>query len=180
MPTTIMIIRHAEKPLKSDDARGVDTDGANDKHSLTVTGWARAGALVELLASHRNPPPAGLRRPDGLVASEGGGSNSTRPAETLVPLAAKLGLEVDTTFSRGQEAELVAALAGRAGAVLVAWQHESISDIVAHLGAVTPAPPVGWPDSRYDVVWVFEGGSGKWTFRQVPQLLLAGDSAEPL
>jgi len=39
-----------------------------------------------------------------------------------------------------------------------------------------------WPDDRFDIVWVFEPGSSgdSWRLRQVPQLLLAGDRAEPI
>jgi hypothetical protein len=42
--------------------------------------------------------------------------------------------------------------------------------------------PQIWPDDRFDLVWVFEPGStgGSWRLRQVPQLLLAGDRAEPI
>ena len=47
----IMLIRHAEKPLHpSGSPHGVDQEGQQDPHSLTVTGWIRAGALIELFA----------------------------------------------------------------------------------------------------------------------------------
>jgi hypothetical protein len=91
-PATLMVVRHAEKPPDSGYPRGIDADGDNDKHSLVVTGWARAGALVELFASTRNPPAAGLLKPDALYASLGGDSKSQRPMQTLLPLAARLGL----------------------------------------------------------------------------------------
>ena len=40
--TTIMLIRHAEKPDGNDS--GVDPKGNPDKHDLIVRGWQRAGA----------------------------------------------------------------------------------------------------------------------------------------
>ena len=42
--------------------------------------------------------------------------------------------------------------------------------------------PQVWPDDRFDLVWVFEPNPDAPTFRlrQVPQLLLAGDRAEPI
>lgn len=43
-PATLMVVRHAEKPPDSGNPRDIDADGDNDKHSLVVTGWARAGA----------------------------------------------------------------------------------------------------------------------------------------
>ena len=68
------------------------------------------------------------------------------------------------------------------GVVLIAWQHQDIPAIGAHLlahsGASGIALPTSWPQDRYDLVWVFDrpAGSGPITaFTQVPQLLLAGD-----
>ena len=49
-----MLIRHSEKPLHpSGSPHGVNPDGQHDPHSLTVTGWIRAGTLVELFAPSR-------------------------------------------------------------------------------------------------------------------------------
>ena len=49
----IMIIRHAEKP-EHHGPRGVDENGDEDKKSLTVRGWQRAGALVQFFAPSGN------------------------------------------------------------------------------------------------------------------------------
>ena len=38
--------------------------------------------------------------------------------------------------------------------------------------------PFEWPEDRFDLVWVFDRHSRKPAFKQVPQLLLAGDEAE--
>jgi hypothetical protein len=176
VPPTIMIIRHAEKP-SSGKPHGVTEDGTTDKHALTVTGWVRAGALAELFGSTRNGPPAGLLRPDAVYAGLGGDSQGLRPAQTVVPLAARLNLPVVTKFGRGEEQALATELNARTGASLVCWEHESISDIVKHLGSVDPVPP-SWPGDRYDMVWVFtRTNGGGWHYTQVPQLLLAGDRA---
>ncbi len=62
------------------------------------------------------------------------------------------------------------------GAPLGSWQHRLIPSIARYLGSVHPAVPKKWPEERYDLVWVFtRRGDGSWRFRQVPQLLLAGD-----
>lgn len=179
-PATLMIVRHAEKPPDSGNPRGIDANGDNDKHSLVVTGWARAGALVELFASTRNPPAAGLLKPDALYASLGGDSKSQRPMQTLLPLAARLGQNINTTFGKGSESNVAAELAARSGTTLVAWEHEAIPAIVAGLGTVDPTPPSKWPDGRFDMVWVFSATGPGWRFHQVPQLLLAGDSPNPI
>lgn len=179
----LMIIRHAEKPTGS--ARGVTADGIQDPESLTVPGWSRAGALVELFAPRGsdNTPAAvrsGLLRPVAVVASNPRRDGSKRPFQTVTPLAAELAVTVNLAQAKGQEAELVEGLRGLAGPVLIAWQHESIPAIVAHLGPVSPTPPPTWPDSRFDMVYVFTRAGDHWKFTQVPQLLMAGDSAQPL
>ena len=175
----IMIIRHAEKPPDSGKPYGITPDGTKDSHSLTVAGWTRAGALVELFAPDNGILPAGLAKPDRIYAS-GAGENGQRPIQTVTPLAAKLNYDLDTDYGKGDESKLAAEIATLSGTTLVSWEHEDIPDIVAALGTVTPAPPDSWPDARFDMVWVLAGGPASWTFRQVPQLLLAGDSSTPL
>lgn len=175
-----MIIRHAEKPLPTEPASGIDPSGRRDKRSLTVEGWQRAGALVELFAPVRGRPPAGLWRPEAVYAAAARHGRSRRSIETVEPLARQLGLEVDDRYEPGQEAQLTAELVDRPGATLVSWHHKSLSKIVDDLGEVTPAPPPHWPADRYDMVWVFVRAGGGWRFTQVPQLLLPGDRPAPI
>ncbi len=171
----IMIVRHAEKPTESNEQFGVRPDGDHDRHSLSVRGWTRAGALVGLFAPHRGEPTAGLARPDAIYASGHTGDGSRRPIQTVTPLAERLGQEVHSDWAVVEEAELATSLAARRGAALVAWHHEAIPNIVRALGSVAPATPKNWPDDRFDVVWTFTRAGSGWQFAQVPQLLLAGD-----
>lgn len=175
----IMIIRHAEKPPDSGKPYGITPDGTKDPHSLTVAGWSRAGALVGLFAPDDGRLPAGLRKPDRIYAS-GAGEKGQRPIQTVTPLAAKLGYQLDTDYGKGDENALAEQIRTLSGSTLVSWEHENIPAIVAALGPVSPTPPGSWPDGRFDMVWVFAGGPGGWTFSQVPELLLAGDSSTPL
>jgi broad specificity phosphatase PhoE len=176
----IMLIRHAEKPLHPDGPCGVTPHGQEDPHSLTVTGWIRAGALVQLFAPAHGDPPAGLRRPDTIYATAHAGGHSKRSIQTVDPLASRLGLEVVTRYAEGDEAHLAKELGTRAGVTLVAWHHESIHSIGHHLGAVDPPVPESWPADRFDVVWTFTPDGHGWRFAQVPQLLLPGDLADPI
>ena len=177
----IMLIRHAEKPLHpSGSPRGVNPDGQEDPHSLTVTGWMRAGALVELFApSHGDPRPE-LRRPDTIYASAHAGGESKRSAQTVGPLASRLGLEVIKRYADGDEARLTREISTRPGATLIAWHHEALHRIAHHLGEVNPAPPHHWPSDRFDVVWTFTPDERGWRFTQVPQLLLPSDLPYPI
>jgi hypothetical protein len=68
-PSTIMIVRHAEKPTKSNEQLGIRPNGEHDRHSLSVRGWTRAGAVVGLFAPQHGEPRAGLARPDAIYAS---------------------------------------------------------------------------------------------------------------
>jgi hypothetical protein len=175
-----MLIRHAEKPLPTGPRSGISPSGRQDKRSLTVEGWLRAGALVELFAPMRGRPPAGLWRPEAVYAAAARHGRSRRSIETVEPLVRQLGLEVDDRYEPGQEAELAAELIDRPGATLVSWHHKSLSKIVDNLGEITPWPPRRWPADRYDMVWVFVRVGDGWRFEQVPQLLLPGDRPVPI
>ena len=177
----IILIRHAEKPLHpSGSPHGVDPEGVMDPHSLTVSGWIRAGALVELFAPSRGELPAELRRPDTIYASAHAGGHSKRSAQTVGPLAARLGLQVIKRYAAGDETHLTREISSRPGTTLVAWHHEAIHKIAEHLGEVNPAPPRHWPHDRFDVIWTFTPDHTGWRFTQIPQLLLPGDLPYPI
>jgi hypothetical protein len=106
-----MVIRHAEKP--EDAIQGVDINGLNDKESLTVKGWQRAGALARFFAPLKaDQLRSGVAQPKFLFASgpvgkkekkAGNGSKSERPEQTLMPLSELLGAPVSLNFIAGQE-----------------------------------------------------------------------------
>lgn len=183
MSTKIMVIRHAEKPAESGFPKGVLDTGEHDSESLTVQGWQRAGALTCLFA-----PTTGvikypeLAQPQFLYASRTGKhSSSRRPQQTIIPLSAKLGLSINTDFWKGEEQALVNSALSCDGVVLISWQHEYIHAIANEILGNATAPQ-NWPGSRFDVVWVFDLNptTGKYSFKQVPQLLLASDLPTPI
>ncbi len=183
MPASkIMVIRHAEKP--DDDADGVTAAGAKDAEELTVRGWQRSGALVRLFAPRNGKfiDPR-LAQPKTIFASAvGKHSKSLRPQHTVLELANDLKLPLNLSFRKGDEAGLVKGAVPAAGPVLIAWEHEAIPDIVNAIVGNTTTCPQKWPGSRFDMVWVLDRkavGTG-WDFAQVPQLLLSGDSKEPI
>jgi broad specificity phosphatase PhoE len=177
----IMLIRHGEKPLHPcGSPHGVNPHGEHDPHSLTVTGWIRAGSLVELFAPSRGEPPAELRRPDTIYASAPAGGHSKRSMQTVGPLSARLGLQVVTRYAAGDEAHLTREISTRPGATLIAWHHEALHRIGHHLDKVHPNPPRRWPADRFDLIWTFTPDDHGWRFAQVPQLLLPGDLPYPV
>lgn len=176
--TVVMVIRHAEKPAKSGaGGNGIAVSGASDPHSLTERGWTRAADLVALFTP--NGGRSTLPTPTVIYASGPGAGDGegTRPRQTVGPLAAELGIPVDTTFSRGQETALARQAATQPGPTLICWQHESIPAIGAAFAPATPGPPTVWPDDRFDVVWIFTAtDGGTWRFEQVAERLLPDDS----
>jgi hypothetical protein len=181
-----MVIRHAEKPTSQ--FTGVKETGESSAHDLIVRGWQRAGALACLFAPARGPlqDPL-LASPEFIFASaaaddpDPGNSKSRRPQETVTQLAQLLGVDIDLNFSKGQEGNLVAAAQQCSGPVLIAWQHENINAIAnAILG--NDSAPQDWPGGRFDVVFVFtlDAVDGTYSFAQVTQRLLTGDSADPI
>jgi hypothetical protein len=177
----IMLIRHAEKPEGQD--AGVNAAGKQNADELIVRGWQRSGALVRLFA-----PRAGnfvdphLAQPKIIFASGiGKHSKSLRPQHTVLELATLLGLALQTTYLKGGEADLAKAAMDATGPVLIAWEHEAIPAIVGAIVGNQSTCPQKWPGSRFDLVWVLDAKpSGGWSFTQVPQLLLSGDSDQPI
>ncbi|WP_327265642.1 hypothetical protein OG444_33565 [Streptomyces sp. NBC_01232] len=170
----IMVIRHAEKPYAGGVGR--DADGEDDPGSLAGRGWRRAEELPRLF-----PPSSGsfLPRPAAVFAAGGKPSGKERaPArcrQTVAALAAALRTPVRTEFAVGAEAALAQAALAAPMPVLVCWEHSGIPRLVRSLGAhQVPGTPAGWPD-RHDLVWMFTRRQGRWSFRELPQQLLAGD-----
>jgi hypothetical protein len=200
-PTKILIIRHAEKP---DTYNGLYYQGVGelggcpaDPDSLITLGWQRAGAIANMLAPFSGVFPSSFfAKPDIIYASDPA-NDSKRPYQTVLPLATK-GIELVTSYPPKEYPQMVTSVLGynnqsqESCTVLIAWQHEDIlpketgdDSIVkelllqtnTHIGSL--AIPVGpWPSERYDMVFVFERPSGTGPFvgfKQVPQMLLAGD-----
>ncbi len=199
--TKIMVIRHAEKPgtYNGQPYAGVNTAGAvcgkAGAESLVTFGWQRAGALVAELAPPWGPKAPVLAQPAHIFAcdptSEGGKKPSQRHYETVIPLAAQLGLTISATYRKENYQGVAADALSRDGAVLICWQQERIPLIArALLTATDTTAPLGvpatWPTGangpRYDLVWVFDrpAGNGPITgFTQFAQMLLPGDAAAP-
>ncbi|MBI5426477.1 MAG: hypothetical protein HZA32_20570 [Opitutae bacterium] len=180
----IMIVRHAEKPAAKGSPHGVDINGKQDPESLIPLGWQRAGGLATLFApSNGQFKSAQLAKPQFLFASGvGKHSNSLRPQETITPTSQLLGVAIDGSCLKGQEAALAARIVQCAGVVLVAWEHQDIPTIANAILGNSTTVPQKWPGDRFDLVWIFDlnAATGKYAFSQVPQMLLAGDSPTPI
>jgi len=184
---TLLIIRHAEKPDRGWPGPGITVNGGTDDTSLVVRGWQRTGAWASLfgagLGGAEFPRPALIYAAD--PNSTASSRSSSRPFETITPLAARLGLTPVVTFAVGDEAALVEALREHTGVVLVCWEHKAICGaIVSALakGQVFPNQPAKWDGDRFDVVLRLDRAlpDAPWSFRQMFPRLLSGDSDTPM
>lgn len=68
------------------------------------------------------------------------------------------------------------------GVVLICWQREYIPEIASLILGSDRTAPATWPDDCYDIIWVFDllPSRTKYSFKQVPQKLLAGDLTSPI
>jgi hypothetical protein len=180
----IMIIRHAEKPHDNGHERTVNIDGVHAKHELTVRGWQRSGALVRFFAPLDGMPPTSpISTPRTVFASAAiDSSPSLRAMHTVEPLAAVLGVEVDSAYACGQEGAVAAAALQADGPVLIVWHHSHIPQLAKRIAGAHLGCPKHWPDERFDVVWVLDrpDADGPWTFSQVAQRIFADDPAEAI
>ncbi|ORX76667.1 hypothetical protein BCR32DRAFT_329250 [Anaeromyces robustus] len=131
----IMLIRHGEK---------IDDDHID----LSPQGQARAECLIEAFGT--NGYYVSPQRIYAQCPSED--KQSTRPRDTVTPLAKSLGLEVDLTYI-GYDYE---ALAGdlkvsQEQVILVCWANDNIPNIAQGLG-IPNAP--NWKGKIFDDVWV--------------------------
>ena len=182
--TKILLIRHAEKPAKDDAPFGVTLKGDRSKESLEVRGWQRAGALTHLLASPDGHfQHAELARPQFLYASKPVKRRGSRhPVETIIPLAEKLGIEINAEYRRSEFESMLDEVFSHRGVVLICWQREYIPEIASYILDYKRSVPEEWPEDRFDMFWVFdlEPSSGRYKFKQVPQRLLSGDRVTPI
>jgi hypothetical protein len=197
-PQLIYIIRHGEKPADPPPAGpgkhpptpappfGVDDQGVQEDHSLLPRGWERSGALAVLFDPALGPAQAGLQTPATLLSPSYGDPAKTaahRTHQTIQGLSGRLGIPIVSAFEEGQEPQLAASVVSDySGVVLICWEHEHIPALASSLPTVRgTAIPQNWPGDRFDVIWTFTLVSGaatrQYTFGQVPQQLLSGDSA---
>jgi len=183
----IMILRHGEKPTTDGAPFGVAEDGTRGENAgkdlLLVRGWTRAGALAALFGSEDGPLPSpDLARPDHLFACKVEGAGSHRPHDTLVPLSRKLGIDISDAYGQDDYAAMIADAMSRRGVALICWEHKRIELITALIPRVKGEPPdrYHWPGTRFDMVFVFDRVGDEYHFHQVPQLLLDGDSPDPI
>lgn len=136
---TIYLIRHGEKP--SDGGQGLSAAGEERAQCLTTVFGPSSGFNI------------------GYILAETPQSNGdrTRPVDTVTPLAAELGLTVDTSCDRDDSkcvADAVNKFAKKNSAnILICWEHAALTDIEDSLGV---SKTVDYPSSHFDLIFTIQ------------------------
>lgn len=135
--TVILIIRHAEKP---DAGSG-----------LSAAGEARAQRYVSYFKNYSmDGQPLKLDRLFAAADSK----QSHRPRLTIEPTSKALRLAIDSRFKDKQFQELADEIKSRSHgkAILIAWHHGEIPELMHALGADSDRlfPKGKWPEAVYD------------------------------
>src|SRR4051812_46930038 len=105
--STIYLIRHGEKPADTPPPHGVTAAGDHDEHSLSTSGWQRAGALVTLFAPLDKQFRPGFMSPARLVAPKytdpKAPAENERTHQTIAPIMQATGQSVETPCKVGDE-----------------------------------------------------------------------------
>lgn len=137
--STVLVIRHAEKPAKG---AGLAPEGVAraEKYARHFHPFILDGKTLSIDALY-----AGADTPD-----------SVRPRLTLEPLSKATGIPLNVQFPTSRPGELARALASapHGDHILIAWRHKKIPALLSALGADPELllPGGVWPGSQYG--WV--------------------------
>ena len=135
-PARILLLRHAEKTGRTDDIY------------LSKEGMERAERLAAYI-------PRTFGRPDFIYAAARS-KRSIRSIETMKPLAAALGIELqyhieDKDF-RSLVREIFSRVEYRGKMIVICWHHGKLPEIAALLGAPQFGYPDPWPQDCFNLI----------------------------
>jgi hypothetical protein len=167
--TNILLIRHAEKPTDHTDP------------TLAPAGQARAHAYVAYFHNYQlASQPLVLH----YLFSSALSKDSERPQLTLLPLAAALGLAIDSTISDNDYQTLANTILNNPKYddhnILICWHHGAILNLALALGAQPDTLPKTWPADQYGwLVLIQYGADGKLSQSSTTrQNLMYGDGPQ--
>jgi hypothetical protein len=130
----VVIIRHAEKPPKG--------------YNLTCQGLNRSLQLPAVLTAKFGVPKF-IYVPSLALGKQ---TRHARMFQTVVPLAVKYNLDINSKYSVRDSAGIAQEIRSKKGTVLVAWEHHAIPPIVRALGL--KSFNLVWGDNDYDSIWI--------------------------
>lgn len=166
---TILIIRHAEKPVSGNGLSPLGQERA-EKYAEFFKAYSIGAHAVHL---------------DALFSAKDSDASS-RPRLTLEPLAKSLSLSLNTDFKTKGFENLFRKLKGRefmGKTILICWRHGEIPDMLTALSADPSVllPEGKWPDDVFG--WIVElhlDGTGSLKSVKVfNEKLMPGDTVNP-
>jgi len=135
----VMVIRHGEK---------IDDDHTD----LSPQGQARAECLINVFGNNGT-----YVSPQKIYAqSPTPQRQSTRPRDTVAPLADSLGLKVDLSYTSGKVKKLSQYIMNSPDEViLVSWGNDKIPFIAEEFGIANPPE---WKKHCFDDIWILSDG----------------------
>lgn len=173
-PEKIYLVRHGEKPGE------VGTEKRDDGINLAARGRARAHAIAE-----HAPELFGISDWSDIdyIFATAPSHASSRPLETIKPLASICGKRVKTKYTDEEFAKLAKKLKGKkydGKIVVVAWHHGKLPHLIKALGGNTDVAPIKdgkWDENVFDRVIILSASNPKTIVTQsIPQKLLFKDS----
>jgi hypothetical protein len=132
----VVLIRHGEKPPKG--------------FNLSCRGFNRSLELPKVITSL-------FGIPDFIYVptlKSGNTINSVRMYQTVVPLAVKYNLNVNTIHDQLDTAGVVDDIKKKSGTILLVWDLRNILPIVRNFGIDTKN--LKWHESDFDSVWIID------------------------
>jgi hypothetical protein len=144
-PQTLLLMRHAEKPIDEGDPH------------LSASGLARAKALPGRVESL-------IGGAVQFIFAAKQSPHSNRPVETVTPLSASAGVSINSEFADRDYATLAKRLLDsgnyRDTRIVVCWHHDSLPGFAGALGAAAGSYPNPWPGQIFDLILLFEWDRG--------------------
>jgi hypothetical protein len=144
--TTIVIVRHGEKPVQG--LGQLSCRGLNRSLALAPVLLSRYGKPVAIYA----PDPAAKKIDKGVSYAY------VRPLATIEPFAIRVGLPVNIDWGMADITPLAEALLARTdGTQVVAWEHHLAGKLAKHLLAMLGGNSAGvpdWGDGDFDSIYV--------------------------
>jgi hypothetical protein len=138
----IVFIRHGEKPEK----------GGN----LTCKGLNRSLMLPSLISKKFGVPDY-IYVPSLTLGAK---TKHARMFETVIPLAARYNIDIDSKFEETDSAGIANDIKQKKGIVLVVWEHKAINPIIHALGVKYDTD---WGSDDYDSIIIITFKDGKAT-----------------
>lgn len=145
-PAQVILLRHGEKPSSGD--------------SLSPTGFERAAMLASYFTGSL---PFSMSPPVALYAQRSSTNHtSTRPVQTIAPLANAWQLPLYSSYSEDDYKQMVDDIVANndyeGKMVMICWSRDHLGDIASKFG-VQDAPT--WPSGVYNHLWIitFDGNT---------------------